>query len=112
MNNLLSIFKEQTKLASSILSHEDAESFELGGVFVKVMSLKRGDLVVTHSHKYSHAHILGKGRIMLEVDGEQTEYVAPAVIEIEAGKNHGILAVEDSIGFCVHNTSVIDAVAF
>lgn len=94
------------------LSHEDAESFELGGVFVKVMDLKAGQSVVTHSHLYTHAHILGKGRIEVDVEGKKTIYKAPAVIEILAGMHHGITALEDSTGFCVHNTSQIEAIPF
>lgn len=86
-----------------MLSHEDAESFEVGGVFIKVMDLKKGQQVVTHAHDYTHAHILGKGKILLDVDGWMTIYEAPAVIEIKAGVHHGITAIEDSTGFCVHD---------
>lgn len=98
--------------AREFLSHEDAESFEIGGVFIKVMDLKKGQSIVTHSHTYTHAHILGKGRITLEVDGKFQTYQAPSIIEIQAGKHHGITALEDSTGFCVHNTSEIEATPF
>lgn len=95
-----------------MVSHEDAESFEVGSVFIKVMVLTMGQQVVTHAHAYNHAHILGKGRIEIEVNGKKTEYQAPAVIEILAGEHHGITALEDSTGFCVHDTSVIEATQY
>ena len=91
------------KSGHQMLSHEDAESFEVGGVFIKVMDLKKGQQVVTHAHPYTHAHILGKGKILLEVDGRRSVYTAPAVLEIVAGEHHGITALEDSTGFCVHD---------
>lgn len=95
-----------------MMSHEDAESFEIGGTLIKVMDLKKGDQVVTHSHPYTHAHILGKGMIEIEVNGKKTVYKAPAVIEIVEGQHHGITALEDSTGFCVHAYSMAEAVAF
>lgn len=98
--------------AKEYLSHEDADSFEIGGVFIKVMSLKKGEQVVTHAHEYNHAHILGEGRIQIEVNGQKTEYQAPRIIEILAGQHHGITALEDSTGFCVHGTSNIEAIPF
>lgn len=91
-----------------LMSHEDADSFEMDGMFIKVMVLKRGDQIVTHAHKYSHAHILGKGRIKLEVDGSFEVYSAPAIIEIKAGRHHGMTALEDSTGFCVHNVDHLE----
>ena len=109
---MLSAFSIISENLGKALSHEDAESFEVGGCFIKVMDLKKGDCVVTHKHAYTHAHILGKGRVLIDVNGQITEYVAPAVIEIEAGKHHGITALEDSTGFCVHNTSEIEAEPF
>jgi len=95
-----------------LLSHEDAESFEIGGVFIKVMELKKGDQVVSHAHRYNHAHILGKGRIILEVDGQARVVEAPSVIEIQAGKHHGMTALDDTTGFCVHNVAEIEAEEF
>lgn len=86
--------------------------FEVGKISVKVMELRAGDQVVTHAHAYNHAHILGKGRIEIEVNGKKTEYQAPAVIEILAGEHHGITCLEDSYGFCVHDTSSIEATPF
>lgn len=110
MNSFTAI--SQALKFGSLVSHEDASHFEVGNVFIKVMALKKGDQVVTHAHAYNHAHILGKGRIEIEVNGRKTEYVAPAVIEILAGEHHGITALEDSTGFCVHDTSRIEAVPF
>lgn len=98
--------------AKHYLSHEDADTFEIGGTIIKVMDLKKGDQVVTHCHPYTHAHILGKGSVEIEVNGHTAVYTAPAVIEIIAGQHHGITALEDSTGFCVHAHSLAEAVAF
>lgn len=100
------------KDGKAMLSHEDAESFEGGGVFVKVMVLSAGQSVVTHSHKYDHLHILGQGKVIIETPESMDIYKAPAVITIKKDTHHGITAVEDSIGFCVHNTSEIEAEPF
>jgi quercetin dioxygenase-like cupin family protein len=42
------------------------------------------------------------------MDGKSQQYHAPAVIEIEANKYHGILALEDSVGFCVHDKTQLE----
>jgi quercetin dioxygenase-like cupin family protein len=101
--SLFSAILEGIVLGAPILSHEDAETHEVGNLIFKIMVLPKGAAVIKHVHSYTHAHILGKGRIMLEIDDKTVEYVAPAVIEIQANKHHGIIALEDSVGFCVHD---------
>jgi Uncharacterized conserved protein, contains double-stranded beta-helix domain len=86
-----------------VISHEDAQTYEVGNLIVKVMVLHQGASVLKHIHPYTHAHILGKGRIRLDIDDEWAVYQAPCVITIQSGKYHGITALEDSVGFCVHD---------
>ena len=101
--NTFSVVAHAFFAGKPIISHEDAETHEVGDQVIKVMILPKGAVVIKHVHPYTHAHILGKGRISLEINGATREYAAPAVIKIEANKYHGITALEDSVGFCVHD---------
>jgi hypothetical protein len=52
--------------------------------------------------------ILAEGWVVVKVDGVETEYHAPACINIEAGKNHEIIGVTDSVWYCIHATDETD----
>lgn len=78
------------------------------GVYAKQMHLPAGHYAVTHAHAYDHLSILAKGHVIVEMDGAETEYVAPACLTIHAGKHHRIVALEDSVWFCVHATDETD----
>lgn len=72
------------------------------GVYVREMDLLAGQSVQTHTHKYDHLSILGKGEVEVYVDGVTTHYAAPACILIKAGVVHGLFALSDSTWFCAH----------
>lgn len=78
------------------------------GVYAKQTMLPKGSFAVQHKHKHSHLSILASGRVLVCVDEEEKEYVAPACITIKAGKNHGVEALEDSVWFCIHATDETD----
>lgn len=93
----------------------DAIEIDLGvvhhfssGVYARQMRLPSGHFAVTHAHEYDHLSILASGRVLVEVDGLITDLVAPACIEIKAGKNHRITAMQDSTWFCIHATDETD----
>jgi quercetin dioxygenase-like cupin family protein len=90
-------------MSESVIKH-----FFSDGVYAKQMHLPKGHGAITHQHKYSHLSILAKGTVIVTCDGEQTTYTAPTCIEIKAGVNHGIYAIEDSDWFCVHATEETD----
>lgn len=64
---------------------------------------KAGDANEGHVHNYDHMTLLAHGKVKVHVDGNTTEFAAPHMIFIKAGKSHFIEAVEDgTVAYCVH----------
>lgn len=78
------------------------------GVYAKQMTMPKSHWAEKHVHAYDHLSILASGSVVVEVDGVRTGYVAPACIEIRAGKAHRIEALSDSVWFCIHATDETD----
>jgi quercetin dioxygenase-like cupin family protein len=74
------------------------------GVYAKEQYLKAGYSVETHAHKYDHLSIMAGGPVLVDCDGEVTEYAGHACIHIKAGVKHKITALGDSVWFCIHAT--------
>lgn len=81
------------------------------GLYAKRMDLPKGFEALSHAHTYDHLSILASGKVVVKTDKnpEGIEYVAPACLEIKAGLNHSILALEDVSWFCIHATNETDA---
>lgn len=79
------------------------------GLYAKQMALPKGHFAVSHKHKYSHLSVLAAGVAVVEADGVETTYTAPACINIAAGVEHKITALEDVAWFCIHATDETDA---
>ena len=79
------------------------------GLYAKEMHIPKDAFVMQHKHDYSHLSILAKGRVLVKVDDEVNEVVAPACLNIVAGKHHSIMALEDSVWFCIHATEETDS---
>lgn len=73
----------------------------VGDGYAKVYELPAGIPVEQHKHKLSHDAHLILGVAVVVVDGVSTEYKAPAVINIEAGKVHMVLPITPSLWACV-----------
>ena len=84
------------------------EHFFAGGVYAKKMIIKKDTQVPTHKHIFDHLSLLAQGRVRVTVGKIITEYVAPVVIEIKKDMVHTVVALEDSVWFCIHATDVID----
>ena len=87
---------------------EGARHHFSSGVYAREMELKAGFKVNTHSHKYDHMSLLAKGHAVVISGDIKKEYIAPSVIEIKAGIEHEIIAIEDVLWFCIHATSETD----
>ncbi len=74
------------------------------GLYAKEMRLPKLHYAVSHRHAYDHFGALFSGKVVVEVNGSETEYEAPAFILVKAGDEHKITALEDTIWFCVHQT--------
>ena len=79
------------------------------GVYIREMHLPKDHFAETHKHNFDHLSILSKGKALVECDEEMQIYKAPSCIEIKAGKEHKITALEDLTWFCIHATDVTDA---
>lgn len=79
------------------------------GVYAKQMALPADHFAVSHAHAYDHLSILAKGDALVEVDGVEQTYRAPACINIAAGKHHRIVAISDVVWFCIHATEETNA---
>ena len=78
-------------------------------LYAKQAHFPAGAEIVSHKHNYSHLSILAKGTVHLYADGQPpVRYQAPACIEIKAGVNHSIVAIEDAVWFCIHATDEKD----
>lgn len=85
-----------------------AEHFFSEGIYARKMVISAGTRVPTHKHVYDHLSILAQGRVRVAVGPVSKEYIAPAMIEIKKNIAHTIMAVEDSVWFCVHATDATD----
>lgn len=65
--------------------------------------VKAGDKNEGHEHNYDHMTLLATGSVAVHVNGQTTNFIAPHMIFIKAGKQHYIEALEDNtIAYCVH----------
>ncbi len=74
------------------------------GLYGKEYFLPKGWAVPQHIHSYSHLSILAKGSVIVDIEGQQKFYEAPACIEIKAGLSHVIITQTDTIWYCIHAT--------
>jgi len=102
MENLVS---ELSKLPQTDLGVEHHFS---DGLYAKEMHLPQGHTAVSHVHTYSHLSILATGRAHLVADGVTQTLTAPCCIEIKAGVQHIIEALENLTWFCIHRTDETD----
>lgn len=80
----------------------DTAHYFSGGVYAKKMVLAAGQVATTHQHEYDHMSILSSGIAVVSCDGIEKKYASGDVVEIKKGVEHSILAIEDSVWFCIH----------
>jgi quercetin dioxygenase-like cupin family protein len=78
------------------------------GLYAKEIIIPKGSRLIQHKHNYDHLSVLAKGKVIVVVDDAEVEVNAPACINIEANKHHGILALEDCVWYCIHATAETD----
>lgn len=84
------------------------EHFFSGREYAKRMTLPKGHWAESHVHSYDHLSILAYGRATVETPEGVTEYGPGSCLTIKAGVTHKIVALEDSVWFCVHSTTETD----
>jgi quercetin dioxygenase-like cupin family protein len=81
----------------------------VGGVYAKEMRIKDGYMVKQHAHEYDHLSVLSQGCVIVEAEGVQTTYYAPAVIKIPAHVEHSVQTVNGPAHWlCIHKTDCED----
>jgi quercetin dioxygenase-like cupin family protein len=65
--------------------------------------IKAGNKEQGHAHLFDHLTLLAKGKLLVTVDGVATEFTAPNMIYIRAGKVHELEAlVNETVAYCIH----------
>ena len=76
----------------------------VANLFSKMMHFRQaGDMEIGHEHNFDHLTLLAKGKLQITVEGVATEFTAPHMIYIKAGKVHELVALEDeTVAYCIH----------
>lgn len=76
----------------------------VANVYSRMMHFKNaGDIEHGHSHVFDHLTLLANGSLRVTINGENTDFKAPFMIYIKAGKEHELTALEDNtIACCIH----------
>ena len=83
----------------------------IDGVCAKQIVLPKDHSACKHTHDYDHISILAKGVVSVFVDDQEEQIItAPAIMKIEAGKEHSVYAIEDAMWYCIHNGKHSDEV--
>lgn len=81
----------------------------IGGTYTKLMRIPENHEVVSHKHRFDHATALFSGCVIVDADNVMTTYYSPDILEIKAGVNHRIVAVNgDAVVGCIHATDETD----
>jgi quercetin dioxygenase-like cupin family protein len=80
-----------------------------GGLYCKETRIPAGVKLTQHKHSFEHLSVLASGRVLVSVDGVETEHAAPAFLTIAAGKAHEVTALTDVVWGCLHATDCTDA---
>lgn len=82
-----------------------------GNIWVREVSLNKGDMKDGHKHEFDHLHFLSQGRVRIRIHEDHgdkpllvKEYVAPAWIKVPKNHFHDVIALEDNtLGFCIQS---------
>lgn len=80
----------------------------VGGLYCKETHIPAGVKLTQHVHSFDHLSVLAQGRVIVTVDGVDTEYSAPAFLTIHAGKVHEITALTEVVWGCLHASDCTD----
>lgn len=86
------------------MAYPETKITAAGNLWLRQMRFANvGDANEGHVHNYDHLTLLAYGSVKVHVDGNTTEFKAPQMVFIKAGKSHFIEAMEDgTIAYCVH----------
>lgn len=91
-----------------IISLEQEDVF-LDSICAKKVTLKKNTVACKHVHDYDHLSILASGTVSIHIDEEEEIIIsAPFMLKVEAGKQHSVFAIEDSVWYCIHRGEEAD----
>lgn len=96
-------------LPSGAIRHHFAGQGDAKGVYAKETHIPAGVTLVQHRHEYDHLSVIGNGIVGVTINGEQKVWRGPAAITIRKGETHTVLAITDTVWFCIHPTDCTDA---
>lgn len=79
---------------------------EVDDIWVRAYNLPKAQSIIRqHVHAHDHITLVSSGTVEGWVDGELFgTYSAPAVVKIDAGKQHAFIALTDNVVLCcLHN---------
>jgi quercetin dioxygenase-like cupin family protein len=77
----------------------------IGGVYAKEVIISDGFEVKQHAHTFDHMSVLVEGCAIVWKGDTQETYFSPAVIEVKAGIEHSVQAVNGRVVWlCIHAT--------
>ena len=79
-----------------------------GGVYIKTYFVPCGAKIWTKQFAEDHVSILGQGSVILEGPDGKVKFVAPAHCNIPANTRIGVIALEDSVWYCILPTEETD----
>lgn len=76
----------------------------VSNMWSKMMDFKKaGHTEYGHTHTFDHMTLLARGSLQVTVDGVASNFSAPHMIFIKAGKFHELTALEDdTLAYCIH----------
>ena len=82
----------------------ECEDIRAVGIHIKKYVIPAGLMLISHCHTYDHPSILASGEVELWTsDGGLKTLSAPAETFIAAGVKHALVALEDSVWYCLHS---------
>ena len=101
--NLEELVKDQKY---SSVDHPYVEFAEVDDIWVRAYSIEKAESIAgQHVHTHDHITLVSRGTVEAWQDGAlMGVYVAPAIIKVQAGKQHAFKALTDDVVFCcLHN---------
>ena len=76
----------------------------VSNVYVRQLHYRKiGDFNDPHTHPHDHLTLLAAGSVTVNVDGQITEYTAPAMIFVSKNQLHHFTATaDDTMCYCIH----------
>jgi quercetin dioxygenase-like cupin family protein len=87
------------------VEHEYIEFAEVDDIWVRAYSMKKAESIAAqHIHTHDHITLVSRGTVEVWQEGVCKVFNAPAIVKIEAGKQHLIKSLTDDVVFCcLHN---------